>query len=311
MHPPLLRHKIRLCGRIFCYSCLLFLHAPPEQFALLRADVAPKDREAGALVGSLIDAEQHKNERRQVAQLDAALHAAQSKLLVPGLQIGQQYVEFPAQHLARHAPVAAEKADQVAAVAQRTFHRADHALAISGEAWNSLSVMGTTLAMGIAGTLTLFFGLRTVLGTLAQRQSRKTGLGVFTFRQLQENVIAQPISLAVSSLLILAALCCFGYGVSMTLYYSAQDTHTLDYTFQTSDDPVGVPEKLESAGLVDHFAALFDMRIGHMRADTGRSTALDAPLRPRAVHAHAPPACPRTGSIPPRIRAASGSSAFH
>ncbi|MGJ4851173.1 FtsX-like permease family protein [Bacillota bacterium Meth-B3] len=145
---------------------------------------------------------------------------------------------------------------------------AAYALAIGGKAWYSLGVMGITLAMGIAGTLMLFFGLRTVLGTLAKRQGGKGGLGVFTFRQLQENVIAQPLSLAISSLLILAALCCFGYGVSMTLYYGAQDTHALDYTFQTPDDPMGVPEKLKSAGLADSFASLFDTRIGSMRTES-------------------------------------------
>ena len=145
---------------------------------------------------------------------------------------------------------------------------AAYLLAISGEAWYSLAVMGITLAFGIAGTLLLFYGLRTVLGMLAQRQSGKSGLGVFTFRQLQENVIGQPLSLAVSSLLILAALCCFGYGASMTLYYGSNDTHTLDYTFQNSENPSELPEKLKSAGLEEYFASVFDMRIGQMRSES-------------------------------------------
>ncbi len=137
-------------------------------------------------------------------------------------------------------------------------------LAISGEAWYSLAVMGMTLSMGIAGTLLLFFGLRTVLDTLAKRQTGKSGLGVFTFRQLQENVIGQPISLAVSSLLILGALCFFGYGVSMTLYYGSDDTHTLDYTFQDAENPLVIPERLKNLGLDDCFESIFDMRIGHI-----------------------------------------------
>ena len=139
-------------------------------------------------------------------------------------------------------------------------------LAISGEAWYSLAVMGMTLSMGIAGTLLLFFGLRTVLDTLAKRQTSKSGLGVFTFRQLQENVIGQPISLAVSSLLILGALCFFGYGVSMTLYYGSDDTHTLDYTFQDVENPLVIPERLKNLGLDDCFESIFDMRIGHIRS---------------------------------------------
>lgn len=158
---------------------------------------------------------------------------------------------------------------------------AAYMLAISGEAWYSLAVMGMTLTMGIAGTLLLFFGLRTVLDTLAKRQRGKSGLGVFTFRQLQENVMGQPISLAVSSLLILGALCCFGYGVSMALYYGSDDTHTLDYTFQNTANPMTIPEKLKSAGLDDRFESLFDMRIGHIRSeddDDGETLGMDEVL---------------------------------
>ena len=144
---------------------------------------------------------------------------------------------------------------------------AAYMLAISGEAWYSLAVMGMTLTMGIGGTLLLFFGLRTVLDTLAKHQRGKSGLGVFTFRQLQENVMGQPISLAVSSLLILGALCCFGFGVSMALSYGRDDTHALDYTFQDEGNPLAIPEKLKSAGLDNYFESLFDMRIGHTSSE--------------------------------------------
>ncbi|WP_313132364.1 FtsX-like permease family protein [Anaerocolumna sp.] len=143
---------------------------------------------------------------------------------------------------------------------------AAYILAISGEAWYSLAIMGIDMSMGILGTMLLFFGLRTLLDILAKRQTGKSGLGIFTFRQLQENVMGQPISLAVSSLLILGALCCFGYGVSMTLYYGNDDTHTLDYTFQDSENPLMIPEKLKSAGLANDLESLFDMRIGHVRS---------------------------------------------
>ncbi len=143
---------------------------------------------------------------------------------------------------------------------------AAYILAISGEAWYSLAIMGIAMSMGISGTMLLFFGLRTLLDILAKRQTGKSGLGIFTFRQLQENVMGQPISLAVSSLLILGALCCFGYGVSMTLYYGNDDTHTLDYTFQDSENPLMIPEKLKSAGLANDLESLFDMRIGHVRS---------------------------------------------
>lgn len=152
---------------------------------------------------------------------------------------------------------------------------AAYILAISGEAWYSLAIMGMTLSMGISGTMLLFFGFRTLLDVLVKRQTRKSGLGIFTFRQLQENVIGQPISLAVSSLLILGALCCFGFGVSMTLYYGSNDTHTLDYTFQDSENPLTIPEKLKNAGLGNYFESLFDMRIGHIRSEDENGATLD------------------------------------
>ncbi|WP_230398926.1 FtsX-like permease family protein [Novisyntrophococcus fermenticellae] len=144
---------------------------------------------------------------------------------------------------------------------------AAYILAISGEAWYSLAIMGMALSMGISGTMLLFFGLRMLLDVLAKRQIGRSGLGIFTFRQLQEHVIGQPISLAVSSLLILGALCCFGFGVSMTLYYGNNDTHTLDYTFEDSENPLKIPEKLKDAGLENYFESLFDMRIGHIRSE--------------------------------------------
>lgn len=74
--------------------------------------------------------------------------------------------------------------------------------------------MAMTMVSGLAGTFLVFFGLRAALGFLARHYGKKSGLHVFCFRQLEEYVIHQPASLAVSSLLILAALCCFGFGVA-------------------------------------------------------------------------------------------------
>ena len=79
-------------------------------------------------------------------------------------------------------------------------------LAICGISWTSMGKMGLTMLLGILGTFLLFYGLRVALGFLAGRQGKKK-LRVFQFRQLQEQVIHQSVSLAVSSLLILAAMC--------------------------------------------------------------------------------------------------------
>ena len=91
--------------------------------------------------------------------------------------------------------------------------------------------MGLTLLSGFTGTMLFFFGLRSSLGLLADRTGRREKLHAFTFRQLQENVIHRSHSLAISSLLILAALCCFGAGVAIAQFYKDSEQHVLDYTF--------------------------------------------------------------------------------
>ncbi|MDD3338386.1 MAG: ABC transporter permease [Lachnospiraceae bacterium] len=139
-----------------------------------------------------------------------------------------------------------------------------YAMAINGLSWGSLPKMGITLILGLSGTFLFFFGLRFVMGRLANSRKGKRGLQTFTFRQLQEHVIFQSNVLAVSSLLILAALCCFGAGVAMALHYSGSEQHTLDYTFldSTADQ---VTKTLEKKGLDEAFAQVFDMRVGYIR----------------------------------------------
>lgn len=68
--------------------------------------------------------------------------------------------------------------------------------------------------LGIFGTFLLYRGLGAVMGKTIEKQSRyKAGLTVFTARQLQENVLCQHKSLAVSSLLLLMSLACISFGV--------------------------------------------------------------------------------------------------
>lgn len=124
--------------------------------------------------------------------------------------------------------------------------------------------MGLTLLSGFAGTMLFFFGLRSSLGLLADRTGRREKLHAFTFRQLQENVIHRSHSLAISSLLILAALCCFGAGVAIAQFYKDSEQHVLDYTFPCSEDPSDIRKKLSAAGFSDEFDNLFEMKVGHI-----------------------------------------------
>lgn len=139
-----------------------------------------------------------------------------------------------------------------------------YSLAVQGVSWTSMARMGFTMLIGILGTFLLFYGLRVALGFLAGRQGKKK-LRVFQFRQLQEQVIHQSASLAVSSLLILAAMCFFGYGVAIAWSRSAGETHTLDYTFSAWEDE-NVEKILKENGFSDSFQELFEMKVGYIRA---------------------------------------------
>ncbi len=142
---------------------------------------------------------------------------------------------------------------------------AAYALAIRGRAWSDLRYMTLTIALGVAGTLLLFYGLRVIIDRLARHGDRAGKLRVFNFRQVEETVIHRSGALAICSLLILAALCCFGVGVA-TARSSRAETHTLDYTFSADHESIGtVRDTLDTHGLDGAFSNLFEMRIGRIR----------------------------------------------
>jgi len=145
--------------------------------------------------------------------------------------------------------------------------------------------MAGTLALGVAGTLLLFYGLRVIIDRLARRGNRAGKLRVFNFRQVEETVIHRSGALAICSLLILAALCCFGAGVA-TARSSRAETHTLDYTFPTdSEDSSAVRDTLAAHGLDGAFSDLFEMRIGRMRTSTDYQNTVKFPALQRTIDA--------------------------
>lgn len=160
-----------------------------------------------------------------------------------------------------------------------------YTFAIRGYAWSSLRYMAGTLALGLSGTLLLFYGLRVIIDRLARRGDRAGKLRVFNFRQVEETVIHRSGTLAISSLLILAALCCFGAGVA-TARSSRAETHTLDYTFPTdSKSADAVRETLTAHGLDSAFSDIFEMRIGRVRTCTDYQNTVKFPALQRAIDA--------------------------
>lgn len=146
---------------------------------------------------------------------------------------------------------------------------AAYTMAIRGTAWQIPGMMFVTELSGFFGTLLLFYGMRILVRIFSKIRGGR--LGVFNFRQLEENVIHQSTTMAVSSLLILAALCCFGAGVGIAGTNAQSDDHVLDYTFDSYDD---IPSEemlptiqtiLAEQELEEQFSALFPMRIGQIR----------------------------------------------
>ena len=156
-------------------------------------------------------------------------------------------------------------------------------MAIQRIAWTKVSMMGLTLLLGIVGTMLLFYGMRALIALIVKKGKGNKQLHVFTFRQIQENVIHQSTSMAISSLLILAALCCFGAGVGIAGTNSLSSDHVIDYTFEdhTAEDSSQVLPNIKAAlkenGLENQFSELFEMRVGsiHTTEDYDNAYSMD------------------------------------
>lgn len=142
-----------------------------------------------------------------------------------------------------------------------------YAMAIHGESWRNINKMGFTMVLGLGGTFMFFWGLRFPIGLLENARTRNRQLHVFNFRQIQETVIYRSGTLAVCSLLILAALCCFGAGIAMFRFYGESGQHVLDYTFtdnETVKDTTAIRKLLSDYRLDTRFQDLFEVKTGYI-----------------------------------------------
>lgn len=100
------------------------------------------------------------------------------------------------------------------------------------------------LVSGIPGTFMLFRGLGGFIGKRIRKQAPAAkGLETFTGRQVQENVIHQYKALAVCSLLLLLALSCVSYGISLGIGRAADNRSTDFSLFGEETDIKTVLEK--------------------------------------------------------------------
>lgn len=141
-------------------------------------------------------------------------------------------------------------------------------------AWSGPLPMALTLLAGLMGTILLFFGMRALIEFVVRKAKGGKKLHVFTFRQIQENVVKKSTSMAISSLLILAALCCFGAGIGIATTSNMTGEHAVDYTFAhdytASEEDVltlsAVESVLKANDADSLFLDVFEMNVGRIRS---------------------------------------------
>ena len=157
-----------------------------------------------------------------------------------------------------------------------------YSMAIGGISWTTLRKMSETILIGFVGMLLLFYGMRFFIDRLAKHSHGRAALRVFNFRQVQENVIRKSSTLSISSILILAALCCFGAGIVIAFSYGNEkgNIHIMDYTFENYEEDqeqgvANVKKLLTDNGLEQDFSDLFEENINDILADRPEVAYLD------------------------------------
>lgn len=107
-----------------------------------------------------------------------------------------------------------------------------------------ITVVLSVFVFGISGTFLLYRGLGGMFGLWIRAKTKHAaGLQIFTARQVQENVLSQHRSLAISSLLLLMALACISYGISMGFGRSSNERSVDISLFGTEEQVDAVLEQ--------------------------------------------------------------------
>lgn len=119
------------------------------------------------------------------------------------------------------------------------------------------------LVLGCGGTFLLYRGLGAFIGRQIRRKAAsRAGLYTFTGRQLQENVLYQHRSLAVSSLLLLMALTCISSGIGAATGLKSGNVRSVDFSMEGSEQEIrSFWESAENAPLTE---ACYPMLLSHM-----------------------------------------------
>lgn len=122
------------------------------------------------------------------------------------------------------------------------------------------------LICGATGTFLLYRGLGAFIGQIIQkRKAKKVGLYTFTGRQIQESVLHQHTSLAVSSLLLLLTLACISFGIGMGVGRGGGEARVCDFSLMgPEDDVTAFVNKKENQAMID---TCYPMYLEHLHLD--------------------------------------------
>ena len=148
--------------------------------------------------------------------------------------------------------------------------------ALKVNAWRSPGEMAVIMVLGIGGTFLIFRGIGIVFDMYLKQKDSNKGLAVFTFRQIQETIVLRPVSIAVSSMLMLAAFCCFGYGCAIGVNSGLNNRHVIDYTFE--GEPGQIKRELKQLNLDEFTEESFQVKTGPFKGNKSEGTFSGAEL---------------------------------
>ncbi len=128
------------------------------------------------------------------------------------------------------------------------------------------------LGLGAGGTFLFYRGAGAVIGQRIRKKGPdRSGLYTFTGRQIQENVLCQYKTLAVSSLLLLVALSCVSYGIGTVAGAQAKTVKTTDFSVQDGDESgagEALLQTLESGECRKYISGYYPVYLGMADAET-------------------------------------------
>ncbi|ABW18528.1 ABC transporter permease [Alkaliphilus oremlandii] len=132
------------------------------------------------------------------------------------------------------------------------------------------SVVAAILLTGIMGTFLFFKGVSSFISRVIRRKSHtSTGLYTFTARQIQENVLHNSSSIAISSLLILMSMMSFAYGIATITSIHGEGERSVDFTFEGEEKEI--ISVLESDEMKPYIESYFPMKMGNLYHSEGET----------------------------------------